>query len=192
MGEMNWQRKDGQTMRKIFFVGMMLVLLAQGCAILGGIGEKEKIYGKSVPVISQSFAPKQLRPGDTWKVYLNASDPDGDMRRIVCIIDQPGVGTYPVGFTNVREENRKELSGYIFLSTFGPYGYDWLNFLSITLTVQIQDKTGHYSQPAVFPLSFQALSTQEIPPPGIFKEQDLGPIMITLHPISAGAGNDFE
>jgi hypothetical protein len=188
MGEMDRQRKGGPSMRKIFLAGMMLVCLAQGCDILGGIEEREKIYGKSVPVISQSFAPKQVRPGDTWKVYLNASDPDGDMKRIACTIDQPGVGTYPVGFTNVPEENRKELSGYLFLNTFGPYGYNWLNFLSITLTVQIQDEAGHYSQPAIFPLSFQALSTPEIPPPGIFKEQDLGPIMITLRPASGGKG----
>lgn len=175
-------------MDKKFLAIFVLLLLAVGCVVLGGLEEREKRYGKEVPVISESFASKQLRPGDTWNVYLKASDPDGDMKNIVCTIDQPGRGTYPVSFTKIREENRKELSGYIYLNTSGPFGYEWLNFANITLTVQIQDRAGHYSKPVVFPLSFQARFTQEAPPQGIFKEQNLGPIMITLRPISDDEG----
>ena len=69
------------------FVGVaLLVFLAASCTAMMSSGEREKMYGKAVPVITESFASKELRPGDTWKVYLKASDPDGDMRYIVSVL----------------------------------------------------------------------------------------------------------
>lgn len=141
--------------------------------------------GKGTPVISQSFASPSLWLGDTWKVYLNASEPDGDMKYIVCTIAQPGMGTYPVSFTRIKEENRRQLSGYIYLTTRGLYGP---NLSNITLTVQIQDRAGNFSNPASFPLLFQQGAKQEAPPVDTytFQETDLGPIMITLQSSSGG------
>jgi hypothetical protein len=100
------------------------------------------------------------------------------MKYIVCAIQQPGAGVYSASYTRIKEENRKELSGYVYLNTINPGRL--LNFVNLTLTVQVQDKAGHFSQPAVYPLSLHARFTQEAPPPGVFKEEDLGPIMITL------------
>ena len=170
--------------KKIIAV-VALLFLTMGCAALGGMEVREEKYGKSIPVITQSFASKQLRPGDTWKVYLTASDPDGDMRYIVSTIDQPGKETYPVTFTKIKEGYGKDLAGYIYLNTVGIQG---LNFVSLTLTVQIQDKAGHFSRPAVFPLSLSFSSQQQTPSPGIFPEKDLGPIMITLRSVFDGDG----
>jgi len=170
-------------MDKKFLAVLVLPFLALGCAALEPIEVREQIHGKGVPVITQSFASKQMRPGDTWKVYLNASDPDGDMKNIVCAIEQPGMPTYPVSFTKIKEVNRKELSGYIYLNTGGIQGLNWVN---ITLTAQVQDKAGHLSQPVVLPLSFNWRFKQEAPPPGIFQEKELGPIMIILRAISDG------
>ena len=170
-------------MNKKILALLILPFLALGCAALEPIEVREQTYGKGVPVITQSFASKQMRPGDTWKVYLNATDPDGDMKNIFCSIEQPGIGTYPGSFTKIKEANRKELSGYIYLNTVGIQGLNWVN---ITLTVQVQDKAGHFSQPVVFPLSFNSRSKQESPPPGIFQEKELGPIMILLRTITDG------
>lgn len=163
-------------MRKKFLAGMALLLLV-GCAILGGLEEREKTYGKAAPVITQSFASKQIRPGDNWKVYLNASDPDGDMKTIISMIDQKGEGAYTAGFTRIREDQQRgNLSGYIYLNTAGLQG---LTYITLVLNVQIQDKAGHYSAPVSFPLAFKSGSHQENPPPGVFQEKELGPIMIT-------------
>jgi len=175
--------------KKIIAV-VALLFLTMGCAALGGMEVREEKYGKSIPVITQSFASKQLRPRDTWKVYLNASDPDGDMKNIVCVIEQPGRGVYPASRTRIAMENRKDLSGFIYLNTVGVEG---LNFVILTLTVQIEDKAGHFSQAAVFPLSFNSSYKQESPRPGTFQEKDLGPIMITLRPIDDGGSHgDFD
>ena len=137
------------------------------------------------PVVHQSFAAKQIRLGDTWKIYLQASDPDEDMKAIVCTIDQAETGTYPASFTSIPEDQRRELSGYIYIKTFLNQG---LNFLTLTLTVQIQDKAGNYSPPAPFPLTFDPLAKEENPATGLFQERDLGPILIQLTPGSQSAG----
>ena len=134
---------------------------------------------KETSVILQSFAPKEIRPGDTWRVYLRASDPEGRMKYIFATVSQPGMGVYPVSIIRIREENRRDLSGYIYLNTAPARLPQFFNG-SLTLTVNIQGRGGQFSQPAVFPLFFQANPTQEVPPEGVFKEQNLGPIMVTL------------
>jgi hypothetical protein len=165
---------------------MGLILFVLGCAAMGTLQEREKIYGKALPVIIQSFAAKEIRTGDTWKVYLNASDPDGDMKNIFCVLQQTGLGVYPVGITRIKEGDRRELSGYLYLNTPDPSNA--LNFAELTLTVQIQDRAGHFSEPAIFPLSLQSRSTQKAPPSEVFQEQDLGPVMIQMRPRSLGKG----
>ena len=157
--------------------GWVLFSFLAGCAAMEPIEVREKTYGKASPIIQQSFAPKQVGPGGLWKVYLKAEDANGDMRRIVCTIDQPGMGTYPSSYIRIREADRKELSGYIYLNTQLSRN---LQFVNLTLTVHIEDMAGHLSQPAVFPLSFNSRSIRETPPAGTFAEKDLGPIMIQL------------
>ena len=79
------------------------------------------------------------------------------------------------------------MNGYIYLNTLIPGGYNFLNFHTIILTVQIQDKAGHYSKPMEFSLYFDPrANVQEEPPNGVFKEQALGPIMVNLHPFDVG------
>jgi len=158
---------------------IVMFLMAWGWAIFERTAAQAETEGKGTPLIVQSFAPKEIRPGDTWKVYLKASDPDGKMKYIFATISQPGAGIYPVSITRIKDENQKELSGYIYLNTSPARLPEFFN-RSLTLTVNIQEKGGQFSQPVVFPLFFQAKPTQEAPPEGVFKEQNLGPIMVTL------------
>jgi hypothetical protein len=157
----------------------VILMIALGWALLEHIPAKAAMDEKGIPAIVQSFAPAQIRPGDVWKVYLKASDPEGKMKYIFATISQPGTGPYPVSIIRVKEENAKELSGYIYLNTAPARLLEFFN-RSLTLTVNLQGKGGRFSQPAVFPLFFQANPSREAPPEGAFKEQDLGPIMVTL------------
>jgi hypothetical protein len=140
--------------------------------------------GGNPPAIQGSFAAREIAPGATWKIYLRASDPDGDMKRIVCTIDQPGAGAYPVRFIPIPEDQKKELSGYIYLHTFQSQG---MAHLTLRLTIQIQDQGKNESPPIHFPLRFNPLAKEEEPPPGTFGERDLGPIMIELVPLKSSA-----
>ena len=180
-------KEEGTMNKKIVTTVFTVLGLAVGYAALASA----EATGKATPVITQAFASNELRAGDTWKVYLKSSEPDGDMRYIVSTLYQPGWGDYPVSRTRIREENRNELNGYIYLNTLIPGGYNFLNFHTVTLTVQIQDRAGHYSKPMEFSLYFDPRATeQEEPPTGVFKEQTLGPIMVALHPFDVGGGGN--
>ena len=165
---------------RMLLVGLAVVYAVTGCSgIMMSMEKKEEVYGKEPPVITESFASKGMRPGDTWKVYLKASDPGADMDYILGTVFLIGRKVYPVSFIKVREENSKEMNGYIYLNTLIP-GYEFLYFSSLNLTVQVRDKVGHFSQPVEFPLYFNPRAVQEQPPSGIFKDQTLGPVMTTL------------
>jgi hypothetical protein len=172
-------------MTKKILVLFVALVLAMGWTTSDLRAAQMPAEGKGAPVIVQSFASKELRAGDVWKVYLKASDPEGKMKYIFATIFQPGVGVYPVSITWIKDENRKELSGYIYLNTAPAPPSAFFN-LTLTLAVNIQGKGGVFSQPAVFPLSFSAKPVREAPPDRVFKEQNLGPIMITLRTLSSG------
>ncbi len=173
-------------MRKGFLLILLSFAWIGGCDYFRGTEDLEEKYGKAAPVITVSFASKELKPGDTWKIYLQASDPDGDMDQIACTLTQPAKGEYFPGFVKIGEENGQELSGYLYLNTMSRDGLGWMNFLHVTLTVRVRDKAGHYSEAVHFPLAFQDRFPQEGPPPGLFREQDLGPIMVLLSPPDSG------
>jgi hypothetical protein len=167
-----------------------LIVALTGCASMKGEGGESKspaaqpaMAPKAVPVITQSFATPQIAPGKNWKVYLKASDADGDLQEIATTVQQPGAGTYPISLTRIAENYRKELSGYVYL--FIPH-LDGLDNVGITVTIQIRDRAGQFSQPVKFPLSIGFLSQEESSPPGVFQENDLGPIMVELRTIGGG------
>jgi hypothetical protein len=155
---------------------VMLFLLGIGVGYLPVAGAFA--VEKATPIINQSFASKEVRPGDPWKVYLKVSDPNGEMKNIYAMVTEPGVGQYPLSIIRVKNGDRKELSGYIYLNTFSSNFP--LNFVSLTLTVQVQDRSGIFSKPTIFELAMNSRSSQEAPPQGVFKEEALGPIMIEL------------
>jgi hypothetical protein len=181
--------KGGIEMNKRFITAVVSALfLVMGYAALA----EAQWGGGATPVITQAFASREAWPGQTWKIYLKASDPNGDMKNIYAVVEQPGVGQYPLSIIRVKEENGKEISGYIYLITSTPNHP--LNFVNLTLTVNIQDRSGNFSPPAVFGLYLSPRSAQEAPPQGIFKEQELGPIMIRLKNIdgaNSGGNSGF-
>jgi hypothetical protein len=155
-----------------FFLFILFVPFALGSEI------QETIPSADKPVIIRSFASTAVKPGETWKVYLKAAHPNGEMNNIFAAVIQRGVGEYPMNVIRIKKENEKNLSGYLFLVTSGPWKV--LEFVNINLTIWIQDKSGNYSEPAIFSLSFHSRASQEAPPPDIFKEQELGAIMVNL------------
>jgi len=169
-------------MRGKSLTALSVVLLA-GCAALGGVAEREKIYGKEVPVIKESFASKQVRMGENWRIYLNASDPDGDMSQIFCSEEhQAGLlQPYPISITKIEKDEQKNLSGYLYLDTSGLE-----RPISIRMSVSIKDKAGHFSAPVEFSVDIVRPSQKggeirrEEPPHGVFQDKDLGRIMIVL------------
>ena len=176
---------------------LLFYLVLVGCAGVPATSEQPASAGNSppaplpppsLPVITHSFASPKLRPGETWRVYIKASDPYGEMEYIVSTIDQPGVGEYPISRSRVDSENSHELNGYIYLATST---FQRLNWVGLTLTIKIQETAGRYSKPVEFRLSFNDLYQQDPPPPGIFKDEDLGAILIRPHGLRESPFNHF-
>ena len=130
-----------------------------------------------VPIITRSFASREIRPGDTWKVYIQATDPEGDMKTIICEVSQVGRGSYPVSYVKVPEDQGGELSGFIYLNTGAGQS---LPFIHLTLQVEIQDRARNLSRPVSFSLVFNPRAEQEPPPPGLFQDEEIGPVMVSL------------
>jgi len=160
--------------KKVLFATFAFLFLAIRVATLAG----SEVSEKGIPIISQSFASKEIRPGEAWKVYFNVSNPNSEMTNIFAVVNQPGVGQYPMTIIKVKTENRKELSGYIYLPT--STSFHNLNYANLMLTVYVQDRAGNFSAPAVFPVSLSSRFSQEAPPQGVFQEQELGPVLLRL------------
>ena len=128
------------------------------------------------PVILASFAQKELRPGDTLKIYLKASSLDSPLKAIYVTVEQSGVAVHPVNIIRIKKEDQqKALSGYLYMPTISSN-----EFITLKLIVQIQDSRGRFSEEALFPVEFKPQVSPEDPPPGVFAEKELGPIMIRL------------
>ncbi len=157
-------------MQKGITAAIALAILLFGCVYLPAPDKSEPL-----PQINQTFATKEVRPNDIWKVYINASDPSGNMNRIMARLEVSGIAGAPVSYTKVKKGDEKELSGYLYFETSS--AGEALSYRTLTLTVQIQNKAGEYSNPAVFTMSFNPQAVRQNPPPGIFKEYELGPVM---------------
>ena len=130
------------------------------------------------PVISHFFAVQELVSGETWKIYLKASSPAADMKYIYAIVEQRGGTHYPLSLTRIKEEDKRAVSGYVYLNTFNDEGGS--NLYTLNLTLQIRDEKGRFSNPVTFPLTFKWRAEKKDPPAGIFEEKELGPVMIRL------------
>ncbi len=169
--------------RAISLVGILFIF----CAIHPFLSGAEAAEG---PVISKSFATPELVPGDTWKIYINASSPDAQMKYLYATVEQAGGMAYPVSITRIKGEDQKDLSGFLYLYTQSAGSS--MEFVTLKLVVQIRDDKGRVSEPAVFPLTFKSRASVEAPPAGSFREKELGPVMIRLRPVGDDGGSSHD
>ncbi len=136
----------------VFLVGVQLLACAssQDFEVLPGYA----------PVIHDSYAPKYIRPGATWRIYLHAEDYEGDMKEIVTFVTQSGVAPFPRNIIKLKEKDSKEVAGYLYLSSDSDVGLlgDRLN-----VKLVVRDRRDNTSQPLEFSVRFESRSHQEIP-----------------------------
>ena len=142
---------------------ILLILLLAGCTTCKGVAKKSANDQDSPPVILDSYAAEKIRPGASWRVYLEAKDEDGDINYIAAQLFQPGVGYYPTSFTYIKGVDRQGFAGYIYLNTPADYHLLADNFrLDLLLRDCEQNKSETVSLPLKFdyPPSYQP---QEVP-----------------------------
>jgi hypothetical protein len=133
------------------------------------------------PKILKYGATHRLRQGQTWRVFLAAEDPNGDMVEVVFLLRQPGQGSYE-DIRRLKGDDTKAFSGYFYLNTPLPPPMDFWG-LTLTLTVRIRDKVGLSSEVLTLPVKIVG-TRQEQPVPAGFTEEEvrsLGAIRILLY-----------
>jgi len=145
----------------IILVLIPLPVVLTCCTTMGGRGGQP---GGSPPVITNSFASKELSPGDIWKIYVEANDPDGDMRQFVCAIKQVGYGDYSADYVVIKKPHREKMKGYLAFYSGAGGGFRLGEWTQLTLTLYIRDRDRNTSDKVVFPLVLSRGSKQAPPP----------------------------
>ena len=134
----------------LYLFGVFLVLTLS----LAHVGWAQPKPGTNAPVITHSFAVEKGYSGYTWKIYLEAEDPDGDMHKIASVVEHVGYGHYPTDWITLKPEYRHQLRGYIQWNNLGTRTLYLKDYNQITLKVSIIDKVGNESNVVVFPFTF--------------------------------------
>ena len=158
-------------------LGTALFFLAAGSAFAffpfilppreGPVGKKHE------PVIEAIAAQTEIRNGYHWKIYIRASDPDGDMDRIQVSFGQLGVGTYPPDLL-VQKKAVGNLNGAILV-------WAWLRggdagTIYATVEIIVEDRAGNISEAKTMEFEVQTFGPEDtfVPPPGFNPSNVLG------------------
>jgi hypothetical protein len=182
--------KGGNKMKKRIFprvFGALTITL-----LLFSFGWAQSKPESKAPMITHSFAVEKGYYGYVWKVYIETEDPEGDMYKIACVVDQPGYGRYPTDWIILKPQYRKQFTGYLQWNTFSSRAQGMKEWTQIALKVSILDKAGNESNVVVFPFTFQSGENGNREPPAPFNQREiprLGYIHIDLfNPTLMGTG----
>ena len=177
-------------MRKVC-QALVVFLLLSGCAAYQHQGETADTGHP--PIILATYAPEVIRPGAVWRVYLKATDADGDMKDIAAVMWQTGVGFYSTDITRIKKGEAKEVAGYLFLNT--PVDPTLLSD-RFTLTLLVRDRQGNKSEPVDVRFHFDYVPPEKLPPSWqAVAENRLGGILIDIQSsfgYNQGRGNDYS
>lgn len=172
-------------------LGVAMVIGAQGCVVLDQRSPKEMeaAFGPNKPKVEAIFASPWLSPRDIWKIYLNGSDSDGDIKWIQVSLWVPG-GTMTTARIQVEPDQGGKISGYLTLHTMDmPESLLRFGNSDLRLYLALEDKAGHVSERAVVSVSLALGSAQEKPPSGSgFQERFLGEVPVRFLQFSPSAG----
>ena len=91
--------------------------------MMGSYPEGHAQIKGSPPVINFAWAQEKIRQGEDWRIYIAATDPDGDMLNIYCRVNQVGGDNYRPDITRIKKEMGGKLAGYLVLRTYSPHDF---------------------------------------------------------------------
>jgi hypothetical protein len=134
-------------------------------------------HGPNAPRIEETFAVKEIKPRSVWRIYLNGSDPEGDLR----FVNASVAAIWGMSQIRVRiaSDQSDSASGYVAfdsraLSEFSP---PWLQ-----VWIALEDRAGHRSEAVEFRCTFTAGAVHQRPPEGVFAERLLARFSSDLIP----------
>lgn len=174
--------------KAVFVLVLLAIPLVMVCCAT--VGERGAQPGGSPPVITNAFASRELSHGDIWRIYVEANDPDGDMRQFVCVFKQVGYGSYSPDYVVIKKPHREKMKGYLAFYSGAGGGLRVSEWTQLSLTLYIRDRGRKNSNKVVFPLTLSLGSKQGAPPPpfDVNGLERLGAISIEL----VGDGGRFR
>lgn len=110
------------------------------------------------PEIEDSFAVSSLWGGDIWRVFVQGSDPAGDMKYIWAEITQVG-SKNSSEIVPLKGDARRRFSGYLALYT-PHYLRSWE---TVKVEIRIRDEAGNYSNVRTHEVTIGAPTKEGIP-----------------------------
>jgi hypothetical protein len=145
-------------LKKLFILSVIFVffgLMAQGDAQTEG-----------EPIVNFAYAPERIRQGDTLKIYLSITDPEGNMHRVAFRIEQPGETYYKPDFIYLKKGMEKQFTGHFVL-----YTRTFVELDDFVLALSILDRAGNVRKEFRFPLNFDETGEPMKPlPPDMEKD----------------------
>jgi hypothetical protein len=136
--------QDNHRFVKFVFVSVAFLMLT-GCAPVAMMPveapQPQAVGPAHAPVIEDGFAVSSLWGGETWRVFLRGSDPDGDMSHLWVVVTQVGKHT-DTEIIPLKGRNQQEFSGYLTLDTPA-----WIRtWDAVRVEVRIRDRAGNLSE----------------------------------------------
>ncbi len=134
----------------------------------GPVGEKHR------PVVKAIAAQNEIGNGYLWKIYVRASDPDGDLDKIQVMFSQLGSGIYSPDLV-VQKSKHKILNGAI-LVWARLSGGGASSDIHGEVDIRAEDRAGNMSEPKKmsFTVYITGKKDQYVPPPGFNATNNLG------------------
>ena len=140
----------------------------------GPVGEKHR------PIVESIAAQNEIGSGNLWKIYVRASDPDGDLDKIQIMFSQLGSGIYSPELL-VQKTMLKTLNGVILiwarLSGGGATGD-----IQGEVDIRAEDRAGNMSEPKKLSFTVNIIGEKDtfVAPPGFNAANNLGQAVFPL------------
>ncbi len=136
----------------------------------GPVGEKHR------PVIRAIAAQNEIGIGYLWKIYIHATDPDGDVDKIYVFFAQPG-GSYP-NYPLVLHRPVRELNGAVLTWTTLAGSGTQLGPIYASAEIVVEDRAGNMSEPKEIEFTLDPFGPKDqfVPPPPFDKDLVYGQV----------------
>jgi hypothetical protein len=165
------EKKQGER-RKEMRKGILLVLVL---GLMVFCATKDSSAQGGPPVLEKVWASPVMPNGSLVKIYIKASDPDGDMKWLYIsggVGKQSVLGAVPI---RLKGESTKSLDGYVYWDSSRVTAGD----VSATAEISVEDAKGNES--GAKSITFELKKGKDVKAqkaPSDFQDKEIGPIMM--------------
>jgi hypothetical protein len=164
-----FSRQKNQERRKKMRKGILLVLVL---GLMVFCATKDSSAQGGPPVLEKIWASPETAHGKLLKIYIKASDPDGDMKYLIVSAGRGKQTTASIPI-RLKKEMGKSLNGYVYWDTSRAK-----KNTSGTVEIMIEDSKGNESEAKSLSVSIKAKDAKVEKAPADFQEFDIAPVIL--------------